>query len=210
MERKDNYAIHAQQAKARFLTYDQQNLIDKLCLQSDSTFLYLNFLSWPYRISRCTGDVEFFRNGTWQDGNSYEEVMTLLDLVCDSRENRWLACRWKNMRDFGLMFHGNLLENPADPWAEAFQADPEGFRNGCLALGGKPLPNGDIAYAIELFDGLCIVLQLWFGDEEFPPNLRILWDENALMYLKYETMYFARGLLLSRIREEMERKGEEI
>lgn len=208
MERKDNYAQHARQAKQRFLTYDQQKLVEKLGLKADEAYLYMTFLSWPYRISRSTGDVEYFRAGSWQDGNSYGEVMTLLDLVCDSRENRWLACRWKNMRDFGLMFHGNLLENPADPWAEAFQADPEGFRNGCLALGGKPLPNGDIAYAIELFDGLCIVLQLWFGDEEFPPNLRTLWDENALMYLKYETMHFARGLLLSRIREEMERKGE--
>lgn len=199
MERKDNYAIHAQQAKARFLTYDQRKLAEKLRLKSDGEYLYMTFLSWPYRINRCTGDVEFFRNGTWQDGNSYEEVMTLLDLICDSKENRWITGRWKNMRDFGLMFHGNLLENPEDPWAEAFQADPEGFRNACLALGGKPLPNGDIAYAIELFDGLCIVLQLWFGDEEFPPNLRTLWDENALMYLKYETMYFARSLILRRL-----------
>ena len=210
MERKDNYAIHAQQAKQRFLTYDQQKLVEKLGLKADEAYLYMTFLSWPYRISRCTGDVEFFRNGTWQDGNSYEEVMTLLDLVCDSKENRWITGRWKNMRDFGLMFHTSLLETQKDPWADRFQTNPEGFESACRALGGEKLSYGDIAYAIELFDGLCICLQLWFGDEEFPPNLRILWDENALMYLKYETMYFARGLLLSRIREEMERKGEEI
>ena len=48
------------------------------------------------------------------------------------------------------------------------------------------------------------MVQLWFGDEEFPASLRYLWDENALMYLKYETMYFARALLLRRIREKME------
>ena len=166
----------------------------------------MTFLSWPYRISRSTGDVEYFREGAWQDGNSYGEVMTLLDLVCDSREDRWLTLRWKNMRDFGLMFHQNLLENSKDPWAADFQNDPEGFARACLSLGGKELPYGDMAYAVELFDGLCICLQLWFGDEEFPPSLRILWDENALMYLKYETMYFAKGLLLNRIREEMDRK----
>lgn len=62
---------------------------------------------------------------------------------------------------------------------------------------------GDAAYAIELFDGLSIVVQLWLGDEEFPPNLRFLWDENALDYIRYETMYFAKGMLLERIREEM-------
>lgn len=62
---------------------------------------------------------------------------------------------------------------------------------------------GDAAYGIELFDGLSIVVQLWLGDEEFPPNLRFLWDENALDYIRYETMYFAKGMLLERIREEM-------
>ena len=48
-------------------------------------------------------------------------------------------------------------------------------------------------------------MQLWFGDEEFPANLRYLWDENALMYLKYETMYFAKALLLHRLWDEMEK-----
>jgi len=46
-------------------------------------------------------------------------------------------------------------------------------------------------------------VQLWFGEEEFPACLRLLWDENALMYIKYETMYFAKGLLLKKIEERM-------
>ena len=203
MERKDNYAVHARQAKERFLTYDQNQLIQKLRLKADADYLYMTFLSWPYRISRTTGDVEYFRHGTWQDGNSYGEVMTLLDLVCDSREDRWITGRWKNMRDFGLMFHRNLLAQDRAPWAERFQNDPEGFRKACLSLGGKALPLGDAAYAIELFEGLCICLQLWFGDEEFPPNLRILWDENALMYLKYETMHYTLGYLRQLLRTHL-------
>ena len=63
---------------------------------------------------------------------------------------------------------------------------------------------GDVSFAFELFDGLRIWLQFWEGDEEFPPRLRFLWDENALQYLKYETMYFAVPLLLQRIRENMD------
>ena len=72
-------------------------------------------------------------------------------------------------------------------------------------MGGTPLPQGDVAYAIELFDSLSIGIQLWLGDEEFPPSLRFLWDENALMYIRYETMYYARGLLLQRLAEKSER-----
>lgn len=204
MRQTNNYLIQAGQAKAWFLTYDQQKLIQKLNLNADERFLYAPLLGQTYRISRATGDLERRRGGVWVDGNSYEEVMTLLDLVCDSREDRYLTGRWKNMSSFGHMFHQNLLENGRDPWAERFQSDPEGLRRACLSLGGKPLPVGDIAYAIELFDGLPIAIQLWLGDEEFPANLRFLWDENAGMYIRYETMYFAKALLLRRIAEEME------
>ena len=206
MARTNNYALQARQAKQRFLTYDSQALIRKLTLKADEDFLYVPMLCQTYRIRRTTGDMERFDGAAWVDANSYEEVMTLLDLVCDSREDRHLSGRWKNMSAFGLQFHQNLLEGTRDPWAEAFQADQEGFRRACIALGGKPLPNGDIAYAIEMFDGLPVALQLWLGDEEFPPNLRLMWDENASMYIRYETMYFAKALLLDRIADEMKRE----
>lgn len=204
MERKDNYRIQADQAKQHFLTYDQEKLVDKLKLKADGQFLYTALFSREYRICRATGDMERWEAAGWVDANSFEEVMTLLDLICDSKEDRFISGRWKNMRDFGLMFHQNLLENRKDPWASLFQDRPDDFCRACEALGGEKLPNGDIAYSMEVFDGLPIMLQLWFGDEEFPPNLRILWDENALMYLRYETMYFARGLLFAILKEKMD------
>lgn len=204
MARVNNYLIQAAQAKERFLTYDQDALIAKLKLQFDGDFLYVPMLSQVYRISRKTGDLERQTGTAWADANTFGEILTLFDLVCDSREGRYLSGRWKNMTSFGLMFHQNLLEDGRDPWAERFQNDPEGFRRACLRLHGRRLPHGDIAYAVELFDGLEIALQLWFGDEEFPPNLRFLWDENANMYIRYETMYYAKSLLLSRIGELMD------
>ena len=204
MERKDNYALQAAQARKYFLKYDQQKLIEKLKLKHDEEYLYTVMLSTPYRIRRATGDVERQEEKGWVDANSFSEVMTLLDLVCDSREDRYLRLRWRNMQDFAGMVHRNLLEDARDPWAERFSRDPEGLRRACLALKGEPIPQGDVAYAIELFDGLCIGIQLWLGDEEFPPTLRFMWDENADMYIKYETMYYARGLLVQRLTEHMQ------
>ena len=201
----DNYLLQAAQAKQRFLGYDQQKLIRKLKLNADDLHLYPVLLGSTYRLSRTNGDLERLAGDTWVDANTFAEIMTILDLVCDSREDRFLVHRWKNMPDFGLMFHRSLLEDARDPWAERFNADPESLRRACLAMGGTPLPQGDVAYAIELFDSLSIGIQLWLGDEEFPPSLRFLWDENALMYIRYETMYYARGLLLQRLAEKSER-----
>ena len=203
MKRVDNYLIQARQAKDRFLTYDQQKLVEKFGLEQDEEYLYVKLLGRTYRISKTTGDMEYREEGCWQDGNRYEEVMTILDLVCDSREDRWLTGRWKSHQAFGLQFHRNLLEEQRDPLAERFDRDPEGLRRAMAALGGREIPGGDIGMAVELFDGLEIGVLFWHGDEEFSPRLRFLMDENAMMYFRYETSHFAMGLLRRRLLECM-------
>ena len=198
-----NYLLQAQSAKQRFLSYDQQKLIQKFRLEWDETFLYTTLLGRKYRICRQTGDMDCLTDGGWADGNSYEEVMTLLDLLCDSRDDRFIAGRWKSMVSFGLTFPQNLLQDARDPLPERFGTAPEALRKAGLAIGGKPQAGADIAFVFEVFDGLPIVLQFWHGDEEFAPRIRWLWDENARMYIRYETMYFAVGLLRRRILERM-------
>ena len=207
MERKDNYLLQVQQAQQYFLKYDQQKLIDKLKLKHDDAYLYAKMLSREYRICRKTGSMEAFVDGTWLDANTHGECMTLLDLICDSRPDRYLSCRWKNMGAFGSLFHSGMLES-RDSFAEAVQEHPDRFRSACAALDGVPVKMGDICYAMELFDGLSIALQFWEGDEEFPPKVNVLWDENALMYLKYETMWFAVGMLKQRILKQMKNLTE--
>lgn len=203
MERTDNYQIQARQARQYFLRYDQTALIRKLNLKSDEDYLYAVMLCKLYRIHRRTGDIQRQGGEIWTDANTFSEVMVLLDLVCDSREDRWLTGRWKNMQSFGLMFHRNLLEDEKDPFAEAIQENMDAFRAVCREMKGISIPGGDISTAIELFDGLRIGILFWEGDEEFAPRVRILWDENALQYIKYETMHFAVGMLKSRILDKM-------
>ena len=201
MARVNNYLIQAQQAKARFLTYDQEKLIRKFDLQSDDQFLYLTLLYKPYRLSRTSGDLERLEEGVWQDANTFEEIMTLLDLLCDSKEDRHLSGRWQNMQTFGLQFHQNLLEDREDPFATRIDRDPEFLHRAARTLDAEVISGGDLGYAFELFDRLKIGLLFWRGDEEFSPRVRYLWDENAKQYIRYETMYYAVDLLRRRIWE---------
>lgn len=199
----NNYRTQAEQAKRLFLEYDQQMLIRKHRLRHDEDYFYIELLSCPYRICRRSGDLQRWVGGQWQDGNSFEEVMTVLDWLCDSREDRTLAGRWKNMQSFGLQFHQNLLEDARDGNAELFDRNLPAFQKACEALGGEALPGADVSYGIALVDDLKIWVQFWRGDEEFSPRLRYLWDENANRYIRYETMFYAVALLLRRIREHM-------
>ncbi|MCI5483525.1 MAG: DUF3786 domain-containing protein [Clostridiales bacterium] len=203
MERRDNYAITAARVRQLFAEYDQQALARKVGAKLDGEYFYVDFLSERYRIHRLTGDISRFHGDAWVEANSFGEVLTLMDLICDSREDRHPTGNWRNMRDFGHGFHQQLLEQ-RDPWAERFQEQPEMFAKACEALGGEKYPLGDVAYALPVFGDLRVLIQLWFGDEEFPAQLRYLWDENALQYLKYETMFYAVPLVLKRIQEQME------
>lgn len=207
MERRDNYAAQAAAAKTIFLGYDQEALIRKFHLRADERYLYPVMLGDAYRLSRTTGDLSRRVGDAWVDGNSYDEVMTLLDILCDSREDRFITGRWKSMQAFGNQIHRNLLEQPRNPTAEIFAGNPDLFTDACRSLGGTPVPMGDLGFGIELLDGLRIAVALWQADEDFPAALRYYWDENALMYIRYETMYYAVGLLVDRLKERMERPG---
>ena len=87
--------------------------------------------------------------------------------------------------------------------ADAFDKAPGSLYKACKALGGHPIVGGDEAYAVEVMDGLEIGIFFWHADEEFPAQLRFFWDENATMYLKYETMHFAKGMLLEKLAKRM-------
>lgn len=199
MERKDNYAIQMVNAKQWFLKYDQEKVIKKCHLHADSQYLYAKMWGFLYRLNRQSGDLERQEDGIWLDANTFNEVLTLLDLLCDSREDRHLAGQWVSLQSLGLQFHQNLVEDGRDPLAELFDREPERLHRSCRAMGGEMLKGADISYAIELFDGLKVAVQFWHGDDEFAPRLRYMLDANAKMYLKYETMYYALGFLKHRL-----------
>ncbi len=201
--RFDNYALAVVQGKKRFLTYDQQELIHRCRLRYDEDYFYITFLSDPYRICRRSGDVQRLQESVWVDGNSFGEVMTIFDWLCDSRADRYVCGRWINAVSHGHYFHSGLQEEKKDGNATYFSEHAAAFRTACLALGGREMPGGDLGFVLELVDGLPIYVQLWHGDEEFAPRLRFLWDENYTMYLRYETTWYALPLLIGRIRREM-------
>lgn len=190
----NNYKIQLENAQKFFLTYNQEKLIRKFRLKADENYLYLTMFSAPYRLSRHTGKLERFKQ-TWEDANTFGEVMTILDILCDSKDDRWITSRWCSTQHFGKHIHTGLLELEEDPLATAFDKAPGSFRKACMALGGHPIAGGDEAYAVEVMDGLEIGIFFWYGDDEFPAQLRFYWDENALMYIKYETMHYTLGYL---------------
>ncbi len=75
--------------------------------------------------------------------------------------------------------------------AQHFGADTELMRQAGIKLGGKEIPTGDVGIELSYFPLLPITCILWKGDEEFPAEGSVLFDETAERFLSPEDMAVA-------------------
>lgn len=200
MPRPNNYAITAENARRLFLTYDQSAIIAKAPVAFDEENLYLPVLDRTCRICRSTGQLFWSSPDGWLPTADFHDTLTIFDYLCDASPSRRPSGQLKSMASFGHMFHTGLLEeNEASPLEKAIDQNPAAFTNACLSLGGTSFPNCDLGFTLPFFPDLSVTLQFWHSDDEFPPRLRYLWDSNATQYVRYETMYYALGMLHARL-----------
>ena len=204
---ENNYQKMAGKARARFLEYDQEELIRRNRIAADDSWLYARLLDLDLRLDRKTAALEQREGEAWLPCRGVEELMVLLDILCDSKPDRHALGGWKSTLDFGFHVHRSLMENsPASPLEQRINARPELLRRRALALGGRAAEGTDMggadwAYILPFFQDLCLLAQFWEGDEEYEPRLRFLWDAGAGNYLRYETMYYALDLARRRLGE---------
>lgn len=206
MKKRDNYALTAEAARRRFLTYDQAAIIAKSPVTFDDSFLYLPVLDRTCRVCRSTGQIAWSDPAGWLSDTGFHTALTVFDYLCDAKPHRRLTGQLQPIASFGHLFHTGLLE-PAQstPLETAIDRDPAAFSRACLAMGGTPFPNCDTGFTLPFFPDLAVTLQFWHSDDEFPARLRTLWDRSATDFIRYETLYYALDLLHSRLEHQMRR-----
>ena len=208
--RKSNYEKMKNDMAAVFLKYDQDKMIRKFDLQHDEDSIWIRFVGRTYQIRRRIGSIFWVNDGQQEVEAGYNEVMTIYDVMCNSKEDCHLARNWVNVGSLSAVKGGSLSKTGHffSEAGKAFEGKTELLMRACERLGGRKLSGGDAAYEIELFPFLPIVLRFWDADEEFSGSLQILTDENILDYMHYETLMFALSHVLERIRQEMSYGGE--
>ena len=115
MERRNNYAIQAEQARKLFCAHDLDAVARAHGLRTDADFLYLHLLSEDYRVSRSSGHIARREGEAWLPADGFDETLTIFDLLCDAKPGRRAAGDWKTTLDFGGQVHRGLMEpNRAD------------------------------------------------------------------------------------------------
>ena len=136
---------------------------------------------------------------------NHNEAMTIYDVLCYSKDRCHLSHEFININSLSSVRTGNLSTSSGffQNTADFFNGKTVELRNACIALSGKELEKGDVAFKLNLFPFLPIIIRFWEADDEFPASLQILADRNTLDYMHYETLMFALTHLFSRLNEEM-------
>ena len=70
-------------------------------------------------------------------------------------------------------------------------------------LGAKKLAHGDAGYELELMPGYTMLLIVWQGDDEFPPNSQILYSDNFVDSFSAEDRVVAGDILISVVKSNI-------
>jgi hypothetical protein len=83
--------------------------------------------------------------------------------------------------------------------ARRFGGEPETFRLACRTLGWEPAELGDASFAFQVFPQLRGTVVLHGGDEEFPPEANLLFEDRIVNLLPLEDVAVLAGLVATRL-----------
>lgn len=198
-----NYDLQVDVGRRIFLEYDQALLIRKFSLRADEGWIYLTYMNTPCRIHRATGRIDEMAQGQWTECRNFSTVMTVYDLLCYHKGDiaPELFHRWCTVGNFvvtGVTDTGTFTKKAA----ARFDGKTEALEAACRRLGGvheKRIAGADITCRIPVTHFFPVLLQFWEGDDEFPPKLQLMWDQNAMDFLHFETTFYLQGDLIERL-----------
>ena len=182
---KSNYEQVIENWRKKFLEMDQETLIRKFDLESDEEALYITYFSRKLRIDR--------KNGVITDQGArpgFDTVMNIYNTFYYAAEHpvasgNLVAFRQvKRVYPFEAAYRRTIISR----LQEIFSGKTAELEKACKALGGMPLPQGDVGYMLPVFPFLNIAVLFWDKDEEFEAQANMLFDSEITEFMHEENM----------------------
>jgi hypothetical protein len=99
----------------------------------------------------------------------------------------------------GMFYYGPFRKRSINRMLPVFGNDPELLTNAARTLGAVETEYGDVGYRYEVLPKIAVIVALHLGDEEFPPELNMLFPRTVTDYLTLEDIAVLGGLLASKL-----------
>ncbi|MDO4866225.1 MAG: DUF3786 domain-containing protein [Clostridia bacterium] len=199
----NNYVKMLMSARELFLERDQQAMIDLWSLEHDDGYLYMEYFGQRLKLDRRTAEVSYAQApaaGEFRSAGFTNSSMALFDLLTYAPTRPHANGSWSSISTLGGIIgagHDRTLSHEST--AAKFAGKMEALARACERLGGVPAGKGDVSYAVPVFRDFGILFQFWDGDDEFPANIKFLFDANARRFMHYETLWYVMGDLGDRL-----------
>ncbi len=142
------------------------------------------FLNSPYLCFPAGETIEAVESNPC-DHNEFSFYLAVLHYLLEARpagvKGGWIS--EKEIPGGELFFRGHH-RLPIDPIKDLFGTRPDLFEAVAVQAGGTPMDMGDMAFQFRVLPRIPLVLVLWKGDDEFDPELKVLFDETVHQHLR--------------------------
>lgn len=112
-----------------------------------------------------------------------------------------MADRWLSFRELpdGRVYDAAFRQRACEPLVARFGQRPEALAAAAQALGGERLVFGDASFMFRVLPRVRAAVVLYAGDDEFPPDVTMLFDASLRHYLPIEDVAVLGGLLAAEL-----------
>lgn len=195
----DRLAPVVEEAQARL----QQRKPGKLvmysgCRQDGDGDYRLRFFWEEYVVS--SDDFSVWRADNGKAPSSFVQSLILTYLV--TADGATPSGRWIGFRELpeGMFYVQAFRGYTGIRLVRQLEGGIETFRRAAERLGGRTLEEiGDAGYAFTVFPRIQIAVVYWRGDDEFPSQARVLFEDTAPHYLSTDGLAILGSHLVGRI-----------
>lgn len=183
----NNYMKACESWRQKFLDMDKQQLMEKLPeIKTEADYFTLKLFGRKFGIHAQTGKIVTFEDFQPADIISQLNIYTLFGFVSPQAhfKDKWVPFReLSGASPFTMAFEKHVLE----PFAQTFSGQTDKLSQACETLGGVNLSHADAGYLINAFDCMPVKFLFWDGDDEFPAQANILFDDSATDFIHVES-----------------------
>jgi hypothetical protein len=194
----DRLAPVVEEARATLREIEPNKLVLRSgCGRDTDGNLRLTFFRQEYIIS---GDGFAVRRAdTGEEMPSFIQSLILTYLV--TADGTVPSNRWISFRELpGGMFYAQAFQSySGDRLVRELGGGIAALRRAAERLDGEPLALGDVGYAFTVLPRVRLALVYWEGDEEFPSQAQVLFEDAAAHYLPTDGLAILGSQLVGKI-----------
>ena len=103
----------------------------------------------------------------------------------------------------GSFYNPAFSQSVVKPFIDFFGEVPQKLKWAAKRLGGIEVPFGDVGMKITFLPKVKISFIIWEGDDEFPPDGKILFNSHIASYLSTEGVVIASAMTFNELRKEL-------